>query len=114
MQESKFDTAEVDEIEKQDDIEDADDGVKWPPYRGKDTLERARKTKSGRFKPGKVRYLINRNGNIFKLIAVWRNPGGMKRSMVRPLHPMKQNDRGKEDRALLRELQKCGVQGAEF
>lgn len=84
----------------------------YPPYTGKQDLEAATLGKKGYVKKhGAKRYLINRKGDKYKLIEIFKNGRGIARRHVVTLAPRKQGNRGMKDAAFLRRLAKDGVPG---
>lgn len=61
--------------------------------------------------PGKPKYFINRNGDTYKVIAVYRNGKGIARRLVRTLKPKKRS--ALDDRAIMRQLYAWKIPGAE-
>lgn len=86
----------------------------FPPYDGKkENLQPATFNKRGRvIGKGVPKYLVNRNGDTYKLIAVYANGNGVGRKMVRALHPNKKTKKGIADKVFLAQLKTAGVPGA--
>lgn len=84
------------------------------PYEGKRSLpDPDLDSKGNKKRFGEARYFINRKGDVYKLIAVFKKPAGLDRRLVKVLMPRKRTDRGKQDKIFLEKLKKAGIPGAE-
>lgn len=89
--------------------------VSFEPYLGRESLsgeeyEPLKDKKGKAIRAGKTKYFVNRSGNTFELIGVYRNGKGIARRHVRTLKPYKR-ERVK-DRDFLRQLVDYKIPGA--
>lgn len=110
----------------QEEVEKIKKGVEFIPFRGSENLEKCefrieKKTRKDGFitarkimtKPGTPAYFINIASNgVLKLIKVEHRPNGIARRLYRVLKPGKSNERGANDRKLLKQLRALNIPGA--
>ena len=82
------------------------------PYLGKDSLPDAILNKKGDLvKPGEPRHFVTRQGEVYKLIRVYRARLAIKHSLVRMIKPNKRNK--PEEKAFFQELKKREIPGTQ-